>query len=459
MDPSFSVTSSRVVSRIVAMLASVFVFAATASAQGDFVGTGLGGDVPLATMLDSAALVHTLTTLSVPELPQGVAPLFAVNYDSTGAVKEVTALFAHLLPASYADPVAAAIRSHLKAGQPELRSRQLYLRADAGAHARVESARLPSTGPELLNRPAVAMRIAETLYGLSARTTSLPQTEYQTDVRFRVGEDGTADPSSVEVVRSSSAATLDSVAIAVVLGMRFRPATLAGVPVKAWVSLPLGFRLPPLDVAPSGPLSVIVDSAAVARVAAGLAAPTLPHGVEPLFRVSTHPTGMEVELAAADIPASYADPVVAAIRANLTPRRAMPWREDVYLRVVGGARPAVRRASITREAALANGRDIDGMAREVARNLTGRISLPIYVARMKVRVLADGGVDPESVSVAPPASGEELPSFRPRPAVPVPELDAEAVRIARQMRFRPREVEGTPVPSWRQENVVFGFNR
>jgi TonB family protein len=194
---------------------------------------------PLSAVLDSAGLAGDAAALNL-ELPRGVPPLFSIRFDSTGAVQTVRAMFDRIPPA-YADPVVAAIRARLKP-QPATGSMvYTYVRVTTGPRARVDRPRLHEHQPQLFNRGEVAQLLswAAERHAPRLRTTGLPS--YTVQVRFRVLTDGSADAEGADVMRSSGDAGLDQEALAVIARMRFRPATVEGIPVRVWVQVPITF--------------------------------------------------------------------------------------------------------------------------------------------------------------------------------------------------------------------------
>jgi TonB family protein len=279
-------------------------------------------------------------------------------------------------------------------------------------------------------------------------------------LRFRILEDGTLDLPSVEVTRSTGDAELDRRIVALAGELRFSPATIEEIPVKMWARLPLTLGVPAEAVG----VSALVDSAGLARAVAGLAVPALPQGVRPLFRVDYDSAGAvrDVDPVFREIPAEYAGPVVTALRAHLKPQSPATRLQPSILRVVAGPEPAVDRPTVVeKRPELANEREIDGMKREVARRFglragvlqTGSRRIPIPVVRLvRLLVLADGSVDPESVTISTPGP-VRLPGF---PQVSdAPELRDELVRIARAMRFRPPQVDSVPVNMRISQSIVF----
>ena len=424
-------------------LAALFALATVGAAQSGGAAPP-GEEPPLSAFVDSAALVRAVAALPAPELPPGVRPIFSVSFDSTGVVREVEAE-PYPLPASYAEAVAAAIRAHLKPQAPSRRPLQTYLRVVAGAEPLVDRPELRIVPPVLGNRSVVARRMEQAVESFVGRRGSLAQAWYQGELKFRVLEDGSVDTLSVEVSRSTGEAELDREAVAVAGVARFRPATVEGLAARVWVTLPLTFTMPREAVAASVP--AVVDSAALARALAGLSVPEPPSGVRPLFRVGYDSTGAvaDVEPVFDQIPAEYAGPVAAAIRASAKPQAPpAPGRRvlDAHLLVVAGPEPAVSRPAVTEERpVLANEREVDRMVREAKRRFGRRPDRLMVIAGVGLRVRADGTVDPESIRLFM-SSGE-------------PELDREALGIAARMRFQPAVVDGIPVGMRTWESVYF----
>lgn len=426
----------------VGLLAFVMVpvLAVAADAQPDPAGEA---EAPLSTFVDSAGLARAVASLPAPDLPPGITPMFRVTFDTTGAVKEVESISD--LPASYEEPVAAAIRAHLKPQPPSLQPITTFLRVVAGPEPVVDRPELRRVEPPRLTNGSVLGRALEQAIASFVREGgSATEAAYPAELRFRVLEDGTVDTLSVEVYRSTSIAALDREAVRVIRLARFRPATTEGHgPVKVMVTLPLIFTMPQGALA----APAVVDSDALVRALAGLALPELPSGIRPLFRISFDSAGAaaEVEPVFDQIPASYAEPVVLAIRMNARPQAPPPPGRrlpDVHLLVVAGSEQAVSRASVTEQRPVRlDAREVERMVNEAKRRFGRRPDRLVVVAGLALRVLADGTVDPASIRLQIP-SGE-------------PELDREALAIAAQIRYRPAKVDGVPVPMRIVETLYF----
>jgi hypothetical protein len=437
----------------VVTIAALSGFAVTGAAQAG----AAPPEPPLSAFLDSAGLVRAVAALPLPALPPRALPLFWVSFDSTGAVKLVEPIFGTLpdsladrrLPPGYADAVVAAIRAHLKPQAPSRRPIYTHLRVVAGPEPRVDRPALRERQPWLRNRAGLSRSLSGVVQEFARERGTLPQAAYQSVLKLRVLEDGMPDVPSVAVQRSTGDAELDRRIVALASMFRFAPAAIEEIPVKVWVTLPLSLQMPPEAVG----LSAMVDSAGLARALAGLAVPSLPQGVRPLFRVEYDRAGAvsAVDPVFAEIPAEYAGLVAAAIRANVKPQSPSDRLQPTVLRVVAGAEPVVDRpAVVARRPELANAREIEGMKRQVGRrfdlrpreiNLGSRTMRIPRVHLVRLLVLADGTVDPESVRVEPPSDN--------------PALNDELVRIGRAMRFRPGQVDGTPANARIMKSIVF----
>jgi hypothetical protein len=189
-----------------------------------------------------------------------------------------------------------------------------------------------------------------------------------------------------------------------------------------------------------------VDVEALARALAPVPMPELPAGIRPLFRLRFDSAGAleYVEPVFEQIPASYAEAVVAAIRASVrpqappAPQRRLP---DVHLLVTAGSEPSVSRLSVAeQEPVLLNQREVDRLVNQAKRRFGRRPALAVLTG-VALRVLSDGTVDPGSLRIYL-SSG-------------VPELDREALAIVVQGRYRPAMVDGVAVSMRIPEAIYF----
>jgi hypothetical protein len=349
--------------------------------------------------------------------------------------------------------VVAAIRAHLKPLAPSRHPVYTHLRVIGGPSPTVDRPALRERQPSLRNRGSLTLRLLTVMQEYARERGTLPRAEYQMMLRFRILEDGTLDLPSMMVERSTGDAELDRRIVARAGELRFAAATIEEIPVRVWVTLPLVLVVP--EEALGG--AALVDSAALARAVAGLTVPALPQGVRPLFRVDYDSTGAvrDVDPVFREIPAEYAGPVVAALRAHLKPQRASNRLQPSILRVVAGPEPVVDRpAVVVKRPELANTREIDGMKRQVGRRFgirarevqIGGRSIRIPAVRLvRLMVLDDGSVDPESVTIYTTGSS----------TADAPELRDELVRIGRAMRFQPAQVDGAPANMRILQSIVF----
>jgi TonB family protein len=198
-------------------------------------------DPPLDALLDSAALLADARALDLQAA--GVMPLFRITFDEQGGVDRVEAVFDQI-PAAYAAPVVAALRARARAQAPSQRPRGTTLRIVTGAEARVDRPTLRETQPELANRARVSGMLGRVYSRDPVRSLMIPGRAYTMLLRFQVRPDGAVEDSTVMVIQAAQEEELNRAAVAVVQSMRFRAATIEGLPVRVWVQLPVTFRLP-----------------------------------------------------------------------------------------------------------------------------------------------------------------------------------------------------------------------
>jgi|GEM_PF-3079765 len=217
-----------------------------------------GGDQTLAALLDSAALARAVATVAPPHLPRVVQPLWAVEYDSTGAVAGVWPVYDHLVGDGSDAPVTAAVRAALRPRWPLRRAGLVYLRVEAGENAAVRLVHPAITPPTLVNRDELVHRLQAVMQRNLGRIPAGAQPVVR--VRYRVLARAVVDSASISVVRSSGDAVLDSEAVAAVAISRFQPGTVDGIQAAAWVTQPVRFVM--MDDGPAdGEPSVSVPSA------------------------------------------------------------------------------------------------------------------------------------------------------------------------------------------------------
>jgi hypothetical protein len=188
-------------------------------------------------LVDSAALARAASVIAPPALPPGVLPVFRVSFDTAGAVVGVESLF-DSVPADYAASVVAAIRATARRQVPRPYEEWYLLRVAAGPGAMVDL-------PSIHLRPAVADQgpYRRVLTEVLQRMEFAPDTRSVGTVkgvlRLRVRADGTIDPASVRIARSTGFAWVDGRLMDGLAKLRFQPATADGIAVAQDISLPV----------------------------------------------------------------------------------------------------------------------------------------------------------------------------------------------------------------------------
>ena len=216
-------------------LAALSVLATAGAAQAG--GTAREVEPPLAVFLDSAALVRAVAALPGPDLlPRGVPPLFWITFDSATAALAVRAVFEQI-PASYTEPVAAAIRAHLKPQKPTKRPIYTHLRVVTGPEPLVDRPALRERLAAVANSEEVSRLLRRVIKRFYKERRLQGVVAYTVHLRLRVHTDGTTD--SAEIVRSTGEPDLDRRVLEMAGQIRFTPAMLEDVPVRVWVTVPL----------------------------------------------------------------------------------------------------------------------------------------------------------------------------------------------------------------------------
>jgi hypothetical protein len=221
--------------------------------------------LPVSAFLDSAALVRSLGALSVPEQSRELPPLFNVRFDSTGAVEIVESVLEHT-PASYAEPVASVIRTHVRA-DPSFGSMSAFLLVIAGPEPYVERKQILVASPHPTNMALMSRASHGVLQSFhSRRDPASLVSEYPVQLKFRVQGGGSVDASTITLLSSSGDPELDREALQLASGIRFTSPrlifreeapesigpearserVLTGFSARSWVVLPfqMGVELP-----------------------------------------------------------------------------------------------------------------------------------------------------------------------------------------------------------------------
>jgi TonB family protein len=97
----------------------------------------------------------------------------------------------------------------------------------------------PDTQPVLLNRRELP-RLTTAAYPSELRQRRLSGAA---ELRMKVSPDGTVDSTSISITAATEPA-FGPAAVKVVRQLRFRPATIEGIPVAVWVDFPVAFGRP-----------------------------------------------------------------------------------------------------------------------------------------------------------------------------------------------------------------------
>ncbi|HEU4453983.1 MAG TPA: TonB family protein [Longimicrobium sp.] len=420
-----------------AILLALGAFATPAAAQDNGVAPP-GMPPPASFFIDSAAAVRALAALPAVELPEGLPPLFALTFDSTGAVERAEGVFQQL-PAAFTGPVSSIIRAHARRQMPSSDPPGTYLRIVTGAGAVIER---PSfvrwTQPAAINAAAIARRLEPVVV---RRMEAVGPEGVRLHVGARVLADGTVDTASVKVVGTSGDDELDRQTALAFRQMRFRPATVEGIPVSAWVTVPFRLLLDAgyIDVrvmragrvSARVPLSALADSAALAAAVSAL--PPLAFPETTLFRIHFDTAGAvrAIEGVYSQLPPAAARALAEAIRPHLRKQPSSPQPLQLLLRVVPGPDARVERTALAEVSpVLANEGGIRRLVREAAaQHAGGRLTADLLLA-----VDADGAADPATIGYLGRA--------------PAPALASALAEIVGQMRFRPGQVGGYPARTW-----------
>lgn len=126
-------------------------------------------------------------------------------------------------------------------------SRVVFLAAAAllsasasSVHAQAATRDEPDTQPVLLNAREL-LRLTTRAYPPDLRRQRLTGT---VEVHMKVMPDGMVDSTSISILHRDGDAAFGPAAARVVRQLRFRPATIDGLPVAVWVDFPVNFGRP-----------------------------------------------------------------------------------------------------------------------------------------------------------------------------------------------------------------------
>ena len=184
-----------------------------------------------AQLVDTASLAaHARTIMSGDD-----HMLVSIAWDSTGTAQELNTIET-TMGRIEADALRQRIGSVLRL--PLARGRH-RLRMDGDGSLR--TARSVGCAPYLVNRESLG-RILEHMVG-AANLGKFVQTARTAVIWIRVGPDGTTSDARVET--SSGYPELDAMALEAAKQGRFLPPSIDRVPMEAWASIPMQFRVPP----------------------------------------------------------------------------------------------------------------------------------------------------------------------------------------------------------------------
>jgi len=192
---------------------------------------------PIEMLVDSATLARAVSTIPAPRLPAGIRPIFMLVFDSTGSIETVEPLF-DSIPLADAAPVVAALRSSVRRQLSRGVVRAYLVRVVAGPTPLIDVPRVKHT------RPVGDMRaLRGSLEGLATRLGRHRETSRGNAlgvmVKMRVLADGSIEPGSIQLTKSSGVEWVDAGVLERVTKLTFRPGEVDGVPIKEWVTLPI----------------------------------------------------------------------------------------------------------------------------------------------------------------------------------------------------------------------------
>jgi TonB family protein len=418
---------------VLAAFAALAVLAAPAAAQAP--GAAPSDTLPPVSLhLDSAAAVRALAAVPAPELPQGISPLFSLDFDTTGAVDTVYGIF-HQLPAAFTDTVVAILRAHARRQAPSPDPPSVDFRVATGPGAAISATRVMIAVPQMTNRSEIGSWLDRVLAGdPEAVGESLT-----VRLEFRILANGRVEQGSARVLPSTGDEGLNREMVGLAHQLRFRPAEVEGVPVHWSAVLPVTlqsiesgreYRVKKV-MSPSNyeVLSALADTAALKRALAALPPLDGPGGTT--FRVRLGPGGAvtAVEPVSDALDAARAQALAEAIQPHLRTQPPAPEPREFYLHVEPGPGAWVSRTIGPSSPTLDSSREPLRALKEAFR----RHGSPGARTRLLFAVRADGTAAPESIELVGSA----------------PPFLVEAVgEIVGRMRFRPAVIHGAPARAW-----------
>lgn len=183
----------------------------------------------LGVLLDSARLSSTLAR----DWEQGWGYTIAsLRYDSTGALAEVS-VRSNGTPDRALRGLESTLRDALSATWDEGRSAYLIL-GDEDGPGLMRAERFNGCAPSILNRDAMNQAFLRELLKENPRPMGTAMVMGLVDEKGRI--------TRARVTRSSGDGRLDRAAVAALRRGRFTPATVEGIPVAVWTSMPMTAR-------------------------------------------------------------------------------------------------------------------------------------------------------------------------------------------------------------------------
>jgi TonB family protein len=211
---------------IVFAVAAVFSATAAAAAQ-----EAPGVQLTLSQVVDSARLAEAVR--AIPGVPTEGVSLYAVTYDSTGAIDTVTAMAVR--DSAKDAEVVAAIRAVANRTQQGGHESYLFIRASWRRGPVLSTLPVGDIQPPQLQNAAMLQRGFGGIAGRFAG--SLRPGGERMMLKIRVDQNGRAG--KVTALRGTGVPEMDAAAIRVARQARFRPASVDGIPIASTASLPI----------------------------------------------------------------------------------------------------------------------------------------------------------------------------------------------------------------------------
>lgn len=199
--------------------------------------------LPVAAFIDSAGLHRAL--LSAPPAPAEFKSraLFWVDYDSTGALASVKPAARRAIPPAWGDTMATILRASVKPRITPARATSQMVWLVSGGSPRISVlGDVIAVQPSVINGTRVAEDLSRAASQLASRDLSLAGQQRTAMVRMSVDDNGV--PDNFALLRSTLNPRVDAEVISVAQKLRFRPATVDGVPVRVLVVLPIVMVFP-----------------------------------------------------------------------------------------------------------------------------------------------------------------------------------------------------------------------